>query len=98
MLQLTDVTYSWDWLGMFDFLFFCRGIWVAMLVARLLATAALWVRIQTSQKYKIGDIIKGMANTKTYPSVYRLTTLWCSAVCDETAVAMRDLLGSSGSE
>ncbi len=36
----------------------------AMLVARLLATAALLVRIQTiSQKYKMGDISKGVANT-----------------------------------
>jgi hypothetical protein len=31
-----------------------------LLVARLLATAALWARIQ---KYKIGDISKGVANT-----------------------------------
>ncbi len=41
------------------------GRWVAKLVARL-ATAALWVRIQIqdiSQKYKIGDISKGVANT-----------------------------------
>jgi hypothetical protein len=30
----------------------------------LLATAALWVRIQTSlKKYKVGDISKGVANT-----------------------------------
>jgi hypothetical protein len=30
----------------------------------VLATAALWVRIQTSlEKYKIGDISKGVANT-----------------------------------
>jgi hypothetical protein len=37
---------------------------VAKLVARLLATAALWVRIQdNSQKYKKGDISKGVANT-----------------------------------
>ncbi len=33
MLQLIDVTYSCDWLGMFDFLFFCRGRWLAKLVA-----------------------------------------------------------------
>ncbi len=45
------------------------GIWVVMrvakLVARLLATAALWVRIQTSLKnrYKMGDISKGVAKT-----------------------------------
>ncbi len=33
--------------------------WVAKLVARLLATGALWVRIQTSlKKYKMGDISK----------------------------------------
>ncbi len=33
-------------------------------VARLPATAALWVRIQTSiKKYKKGDISKGVANT-----------------------------------
>ncbi len=35
------------------------GRWVAKLVARLPATAALWVRIQTfSQKYRMGDISK----------------------------------------
>jgi hypothetical protein len=34
------------------------------LVAGLLATAALWVRIQTSmKKHKMGDISKGVANT-----------------------------------
>jgi hypothetical protein len=40
--------------------------WVAKLVAYqgyLLATEALWVRIQTSQKYKLGDISKSVANT-----------------------------------
>jgi hypothetical protein len=32
------------------------GRWVAKLVARLLVTAALWVRIQTSlKKYKMGE-------------------------------------------
>ncbi len=37
---------------------------LAKLVARLLATAALWVRIQIlSQKYTMGDISKGVANT-----------------------------------
>ncbi len=39
---------------------------VAKLVAHLLATAALRVRIQTSlknQKYKMGDIGKAVANT-----------------------------------
>jgi hypothetical protein len=41
-----------------------EGRWVAKLVARLLAVAALWVRIQTSpKKYKMGDISKGVANT-----------------------------------
>jgi hypothetical protein len=35
------------------------GRWVAKLVARLLATTALWVQI--SQKYKMGDISKGVA-------------------------------------
>ncbi len=40
------------------------GRWVARLVAHLLDTAALWVRIQTiSKKYKMGDINKGVANT-----------------------------------
>ncbi len=35
---------------------------MAKLVARLLATAALWVRIQTSlKKYKLCDISKGLA-------------------------------------
>jgi hypothetical protein len=38
--------------------------WVATLVARLLAMAALWVRTQTSlRNTKIGDISKGVANT-----------------------------------
>ncbi len=47
------------------------GRWVAKLVARLLAPAAiaLWVRIQTSLK-KVGDISKGVVNkllpTKKY--------------------------------
>ncbi len=36
---------------------------VAKLVARLLATTALWFRIQTSLKNtKMGDIRKGMSN------------------------------------
>jgi hypothetical protein len=40
------------------------GRWVAKLVARLLATAALWARIQTSLKNtKIVDISNGVANT-----------------------------------
>ncbi len=37
-----------------------KGRWVAKFLARLLATAALWIRIQT--KYKIGDISKGVTN------------------------------------
>jgi hypothetical protein len=41
-----------------------EGRWVAKLVAYLLATAALWDRIQTSlKKYKMGNICKGVANT-----------------------------------
>jgi hypothetical protein len=36
---------------------------VTKLVARLLATAALWVHPDISQKYKMGDISKGVANT-----------------------------------
>jgi hypothetical protein len=44
------------------------GRWVAKLVERLLAATALWVRIQASEKYKTGDISKGMANAKKYPS------------------------------
>jgi hypothetical protein len=40
-----------------------RG-YVAKSVARQLATAALWVRIQTSlKKSKMGDISKGVADT-----------------------------------
>jgi hypothetical protein len=46
---------------------------VAKLVARLLATAAFWVRIQTSQKYKMGDISKGVA-TKLSPAKKIATT------------------------
>jgi hypothetical protein len=38
--------------------------WVAKLAARLLATAALWDRIQTSlKKYKMCEISKEVANT-----------------------------------
>ncbi len=40
------------------------GRWVANLVKRLLATAALSVRIHPSLK-KTGDISKGVANTHT---------------------------------
>jgi hypothetical protein len=40
------------------------GRWVAKLVERLPATAALWVRsIHLSKKKKMGDIIKEMTNT-----------------------------------
>jgi hypothetical protein len=40
--------------------------WVAKLVARLLATAALWVQIQTSlKKYKM-DNISTLARQKKY--------------------------------
>jgi ribosomal protein L31E len=40
------------------------GKWVAKFVARLLATAALWVRIQTSLKITIwATSAKGVANT-----------------------------------
>jgi hypothetical protein len=43
-----------------------RWRWVAKLVARLLATAGLWVRIQKSLIYtKMGDIRKGMVSTCT---------------------------------
>ncbi len=42
-----------------------RNLWIRLLVARLLATAALWVRIQISLKNtKMGDISKGMARPK----------------------------------
>jgi hypothetical protein len=37
------------------------GIWVAKMVARLLASADLWDP-DISQKYKMDDINKGMAN------------------------------------
>ncbi len=38
--------------------------WVAKLVVRLLATAALWIRIQPSlNNTKMGFIYKGVANT-----------------------------------
>jgi hypothetical protein len=40
------------------------GRWVAKSAERLLASAALWIRIQTSVKNtKMGDISKGVANT-----------------------------------
>ncbi len=39
-------------------------VWMAVLVARLLATAHLWVRIQASLKnHKMGNISKEMAST-----------------------------------
>ncbi len=43
-----------------------EGRWVAKLVARRLVTAALWVLTSNpdmSQKYKMGDISKEVANT-----------------------------------
>jgi hypothetical protein len=47
---------------------------VAKLVARLLATAALWVRSQTSpQKTQMGDISKGVTNTLWYAKKYTKT-------------------------
>ncbi len=39
------------------------GRWVAKCVAHLLATAALWVRIEASFKIQIGRVGKGVANT-----------------------------------
>jgi hypothetical protein len=41
------------------------GKWVAKLIERLLATAAVWVRIKTSLKnmYNMADISKGVPNT-----------------------------------
>jgi hypothetical protein len=51
------------------------GRWVAKLVARLLATAAHWVRIQTSLKVSnAGDISKGKANT-LYPAKIQKKTI-----------------------
>jgi hypothetical protein len=49
---------SWRWLVKL-------GGWVAKLVAHLLATAALWVRIyrHLQRRTKMGDISKGVANT-----------------------------------
>jgi hypothetical protein len=41
-----------------------EGRWVDRFLARLFATVAIWVRIQTSLKNtKVGDISKGVANT-----------------------------------
>jgi hypothetical protein len=40
-----------------------EGRWVAKLVARLLATEALVSNPDISQKYKMGDISKGVTNT-----------------------------------
>jgi hypothetical protein len=54
-----------------------EGRWVAKFLARLFATVAIWVRIQTSLKIqKNGDISKEMANTpartqKIYKKEYR---------------------------
>ncbi len=49
-----------------------KGRWVAIFIAHLLATAALWVRIQTSIKKntKLGDISKGVANTLSAAKKY----------------------------
>ncbi len=44
--------------------YLCRGRWMAKSVVRLLVTAALWVRIQTSLKIQNGrHKQKGVANT-----------------------------------
>jgi hypothetical protein len=61
------------------------GRWAAKLVARLLVTAALWVRI--SQKYIMGDISKGVVNTlsprsKNIEKMYRKKE-WSVANCTE---------------
>jgi hypothetical protein len=37
--------------------------WVAKLVAHLLATATLWFWFWISQKYKMVELSKGVANT-----------------------------------
>jgi hypothetical protein len=65
------------------------GRWAAKLVALLLAMAALWVRILTSLRKKMGDISKGMANIlarkkKLYSSTgYVSSTFWLGAVYDQ---------------
>jgi hypothetical protein len=57
-------------LGYFSF----TGRWVAKLVARLLAKAALSVRIQSiSQKYKMGDISKGGPSHSSLQKIYKKT-------------------------
>jgi hypothetical protein len=51
---------------------------VARLLATMLATAALWVRIQTSlknTKYKMGDMSKGVANTMARPKNIKIKNL-----------------------
>jgi hypothetical protein len=47
--------------------------WMTKLIARLLATAAFWVRFQTHfKKYKLGGISKGMVNTlKLAKKIYK---------------------------
>ncbi len=68
---------------MFVFSTYPYRIWVAKSVARQLATAVLWVRIQTSlknQKSKMGDKSEGVADTlkpakKKYTIEYKLHLL-----------------------
>jgi hypothetical protein len=48
-----------------------KGGWVAKLEARLLASATLWVRIQTLPKIKMGDIRIGVADKKKISILFK---------------------------
>jgi hypothetical protein len=50
-----------------------------MLVARLLATVAPWVRIRTSLKYKMSDISKGVTN-KLKPAKKNTQTVYIAVL------------------
>jgi hypothetical protein len=105
MLQLTDVTVCYIQLGVLDFLFFCRGRWVAALFSgSFLGSNPDISKIANGRQKQISG--KHQKNTRIsvwrrldfsivdlciMSSVTRLITLWCSTVRDETTVAVSDL-------
>jgi hypothetical protein len=71
---------------------------VATLVARLLATAALWVLIQASfKKYKMGDIRKGACHKKKkfYKRKRRKESIGILLVRDDHYGVVGDILGEN---
>ncbi len=75
---------------------------VAKLLARLLATVAHWVRIQTfHKKYKMGDISKGVVNTllpaKQYTKKYTHTD-WRVEILIQAPVGLYCITSAKGAE